>query len=362
MPKETERRFLVTRPSKGFLNKKFPQIEIEQGYFELLSPVKSFRVRISNNSSARNASLTIKSGKGMVRDENELKRVPLKFGQLMMDISHHRLFKTRRLVYKWEVDSYGGPLSGIVLAEQENPPAGNLILPKIIGDGIEVTDILTNLHLARLSTDLGNSGENPLSHILKIAIPIKKIALVGGPGSGKSGLMKYLKVVRPGLQMVPETATTIMERLEISPGDSIPDKRRFQQLIYRTQSIFEITSAQIASQEGKTALVFDRGTVDGAVYLDDGIMEFEGLMCTKLRDEYQRYDLVIALETPPEEVYNKNCKNNPNRYEKNYQQALETGSRTISCWGWHPNFKFIANGRSWEDKVSRALKTIDNFV
>ena len=111
---EIERKFLLdVRPPDLAAGKR-----IEQGYLALDGPV-SVRVRRK----AGEATLTIKSGSGLARVEEEWPLSAERFDALWPLTEGRRVLKTRYLVplgaLTAEVDDYEGPLRGLLTAEVE---------------------------------------------------------------------------------------------------------------------------------------------------------------------------------------------------------------------------------------------------
>lgn len=334
---------------------------IEQGYLEVPSPLQSARIRIVDGKVAVG---TVKTGTGMERDEIE-DFIPMVLARAFMGTCAHRVEKTRYDVNGWEVDVFGGSLKGIVIAEFENTDREQVLRavpPSWMGEVTEVTDSVTNLHLARLATDLNGSGQDPLPLLDKgVDEKVKSIVLTGPPGSGKSGAINELRPQNPDIQFVPEVATILIRDLGVAPGPDAVSRNRFQRAIYRIQRIFEKTSLEFAAASGKRAVVFDRGTVDSAAYMDGGMKEFEKVFRTIAPAEYRNYDVVLCLAPAPQEVYEVIKANNPARGET-YEQAVELGGRIWQVWGLHPCFRYITNGNSWQDKIDAVQRELDRLL
>lgn len=136
--REIERRFLVD--GDAWRRQASKPGHIIQGY--LARGRRSIvRVRIKGN---RTATLTIKSReKGASRSEFEY-RIPLKQARLLLELCGGDRIEKRRYVLthgkrKWEVDVFGPPHEGLVIAEIELSAADEaLTLPSWLGR--EVTD------------------------------------------------------------------------------------------------------------------------------------------------------------------------------------------------------------------------------
>lgn len=120
MGKEVERKFLVT--SSAWRSLAEADIRIRQ-FYVAAQPGRTVRVRISDG---RSAELTLKFGdRARERDEFEYP-IPLHEAEELMAFAIGRVIeKTRHHVrhrgYLYEVDVFGGVLSGLVVAELETP-------------------------------------------------------------------------------------------------------------------------------------------------------------------------------------------------------------------------------------------------
>ncbi|WP_192255223.1 CYTH domain-containing protein [Mesorhizobium silamurunense] len=120
MGKEVERKFLVSDPTWRSLVE--ADIRIRQFYVGA-QPGRTVRVRINDG---RSAELTLKFGdRARERDEFEYP-IPLAEAEELMAFAIGRVIeKTRHHVrhrgYLYEVDVFGGVLSGLVVAELETP-------------------------------------------------------------------------------------------------------------------------------------------------------------------------------------------------------------------------------------------------
>jgi CYTH domain-containing protein len=116
---EIERKWVPDAPPGGLAD--HPSRHVEQGYVAL---DENAEVRVRRAGDKR--TLTIKSGSGMVRVEEELALEPGQFDALWALTAGRRVVKTRYLVpledgLTAEVDVYEDALDGLVTAEVEFP-------------------------------------------------------------------------------------------------------------------------------------------------------------------------------------------------------------------------------------------------
>lgn len=368
-PLEIERRWLLVG---DFVPINFPdqysQVLIRQGYFEQASPNRSIRIRasVAPDGLPPQFFLTVKSGSGIVRTEVEVRLPEGSMTSQLLEQCDHIIEKTRIKAKGWEIDEFAHALDGIVIIERElTDPNEEVVFPSWLPKEhmIEVTDSLTNLHLARIATELARTGNAPLPRIQQHIGPrIPRIVITGGPCSGKSSMMRMFKAEFSDIQFVPEVATLLVTQVGITPGTTPEDLRRFQRTIWRTQKLLEETSAEFAASCGKRAIVFDRGSIDNAAYLSGGIEEFQKIFDTSYLREYDNYDLVIYLSRPPAEVYEREKANNPARGET-YEQACEVGLRTLKAWGFHQNMHIAGTSYdTWDQKVAHARNLIKDLL
>lgn len=113
MAKEIERKFLVRDGWQDAVDG--PGIRMRQAYLSA-DPRATVRVRIAGD----RARLTVKGrNRGIERDEWEYD-IPVADAETMIDrCSTAALSKTRYRAGRWEIDSFDGPLDGLVVAEIE---------------------------------------------------------------------------------------------------------------------------------------------------------------------------------------------------------------------------------------------------
>jgi CYTH domain-containing protein len=148
MGKEIERKFLIS--SSAWRDLVEASIRIRQFYLAA-APGRTIRIRISDGDAAR---LTLKFG-NQIRERDEFEYpVPLADAEEMLAFAIGRVIeKTRHHVrhrgYLYEVDVFGGPLAGLVVAELETPVnVPNEMLPDWLGREVTGESKFYNASLA----------------------------------------------------------------------------------------------------------------------------------------------------------------------------------------------------------------------
>lgn len=149
---EIERRFLIRITDPAVLQRAEVS-SIRQGYLTSVEP--AVRVRESERGGELEYTLTIKAGRGVVRQEVEVP-VGEEAARTLMGMAEQRVLeKVRHHVGRWDIDVFGGKLTGLILAEVEldhvhevvPAPAGLELVREVTDDAA-----FTNQRLALLST------------------------------------------------------------------------------------------------------------------------------------------------------------------------------------------------------------------
>ena len=362
MTSQNERRFLATLDPALRAAVLRGGCHIRQGYLD--TPAwKLLRVRLTTvsehggDSGRTTGMLTSKTGVGAERRVS-MHEIDERHARWLLEHCSYRLEKRRLMVGVWKIDVYLGALDG--LAVVEHPTDATAEPPKGVTLGAELTDAVNNYHLARLAGDLDGSVQAPAAVDRLYRMP-GRIVFTGGPCSGKSTIIEELKASRGDrLHCVPEVATIVIVQVGAKPTADPQGMRVFNRSLYRAQQSFEDASLLQAAQDGKKGALFDRGECDIAPYVG-GVGAFERICGTDIRYEYSRYDLVVCLQVPPRDVYERMKANNPARTET-YEQASALGDGILAAWKGHPNFRYIPNGDGWESKRLAAIATVDAFL
>lgn len=355
---EIERRWVVLALDPDAL--RHPSKHLVQGYFDGTGG-STLRVRIINHGEAV---LTKKVGEGIERVEKE-REVDLETGKFILDAAQHRVSKSRRCIHfdgrVWELDEFDGVLKGLVIVECEcdsKEEAESLQLPPWVRDAIEVTESLTNYHLALLSSRLrGVELDRPVREYLpKQRLP--RVVLTGGPCSGKSTVLEAIRhELGDQVHCVPEVASILISQVGVKPDADPVKMSRFQRTLGAVQRLFEDASEQQAIDDGKKLVVLDRGLLDNAAYLKGGKGEFETVFGINIGVAARRYDVVMVLEVPPEEIYLEHSRNNPARTET-HARAAELGMRISDAWETHARREAIGNQGGMGQKTETVLKKL----
>lgn len=120
---EVERKWLVSEPPAAALA--VAGEEIDQGYLAIAADGTEVRLRRRGE----RRFLTVKSPGGLVRGEREVEISAEQFAELWPATDGRRVEKVRRVLdagdgVRIELDSYGGALTGLLVAEVEFADAG----------------------------------------------------------------------------------------------------------------------------------------------------------------------------------------------------------------------------------------------
>ena len=227
----------------------------------------------------------------------------------------------------------------------------------------------------RLTSNIGDE-EGPInSSGLLTSLPRKpvwRVALTGGPCSGKSTSVAIIKeeLTRLGFRvfLVPEVATILISG-GLDFACMTKEKRLMQQqVILQTIMTLEDGFYELASFDpsSPSVLLCDRGTMDGRAYCTHD--EWKELLRNSDSTEEEirdtRYDAVIHLVTTAigaEEHYT--LTNNAARSE-GVEEAAALDTRTLNAWIGHKTIAVIENkkGEGFDKKVGRCTSFMRKLV
>jgi thymidylate kinase len=192
-------------------------------------------------------------------------------------------------------------------------------------------------------------------YIERVSGKIQFVCITGGPGAGKTAITDVIKrEFQQGVLVLPETATMLYSG-GFPRAENAKEINQIQSAIYYVQSRVE-SIARIRHQKANL-IVCDRGTLDGAAYFPGGRSKFLKAVKSTPKKEFDRYDMLIHLETPGAKMgYDFS---NPMRTESN-REALELDHRTQSVWAGHPKRILIKSRNSFIEKVCEVLDLLRN--
>jgi len=187
---------------------------------------------------------------------------------------------------------------------------------------------------------------------------VRRIAVTGGPGAGKTSLWREI-VIEHGERIVavPEVAT-LMLRHVFPPVQSERERRAVQRSIFRVQHDLEtVHEAQLVPGQ---VLLCDRGTPDGGGYWPEGHQAFSAAMQTTCEAELARYEAVVFLQTAAAASL-AIADNNDTRTE-DPETAVAIDRRLHALWSRHPSFFHVPCEPVFEDKLQNALAVIRRLL
>jgi CYTH domain-containing protein/predicted ATPase len=190
-----------------------------------------------------------------------------------------------------------------------------------------------------------------------------RILVTGGPCSGKTtGLAQVAEwLVEIGYTpiIVPESATTLILAGQ-KPGGTPAERSAFQRQVLELQmqneSMYRDKARRLPAS-AKAVLLFDRGMLDGAIYLDETpfseILSELGLTRTSILQGYSHVLHLQSAAVGAEAFYTS--ANNAARYES-LEHAQEVEARTIRTYLDHSHLRVIENGPGGFDAKMHRFK------
>lgn len=192
---------------------------------------------------------------------------------------------------------------------------------------------------------------------------IRRVAITGGPGAGKSTVAARLGRELSGrVVVVPEVATHLLGGFFPRIADA-EERRAVQRAIYQVQLELESVHRKRAG-EG-TVLLFDRGILDGAAYWPDGCDSFFEAVCGDAAAARSRYDAVVFLETAAAGGLSINGAGAPSQNlarTEGEAEAVRIDGLLRQVWSPHPNFRFVGYTATFEEKVDAALEQLRRLI
>jgi hypothetical protein len=181
------------------------------------------------------------------------------------------------------------------------------------------------------------------------------IALTGGPGGGKTTLIKEL-AQDPSWQ---GSFLSLPEAILVAGQVGVPVRERlFQKLMVEIQRGLEDALVRSLDPSDPRLLLCHRGTLDPLAYwLDRGWTEDEFFTFTgkKREDHYQRYTAVIHLVTAADGAEEHYAHWPKAHRPEPVEDAIRLDALLHQAWRDHPHYYRIDNqGRDWAAKAEEA--------
>lgn len=195
---------------------------------------------------------------------------------------------------------------------------------------------------------------------------IKRIVFTGGPCSGKTTFTSRAQQIfaERGYRVIidHESATDLISG-GISPATM--GMYEFQKYVVDLQLKKEDLCYKAANEiSGDKVLIFiDRGLNDDMAYVgEESFAEIIKDFNLKIEDINPRYDMVVHLVTSAkgkEEAYT--LSNNAARYET-IEEARFMDDMALKAWEKHPNRVIVGNETDFEDKMTKAIQTVFEYL
>lgn len=191
---------------------------------------------------------------------------------------------------------------------------------------------------------------------------IPMLVLTGGPCAGKSSVLEYLREHLPEAAFMSEAATILLSGGYPVPGRDVEYsdywRRSFQGAILDLQLRLENFWLEEAARSGKKLLVLDRGVLDGAAYMPEGVEEYTEVFELDLEDTLARYYSVYHLESlaaGDPDSYGR--QGNAERMES-LEEAARLEYKTRDAWNYHPRQTIFVAEPDLKSKADKVLKQI----
>ena len=190
-------------------------------------------------------------------------------------------------------------------------------------------------------------------------MPVKRsigvIALTGGPGGGKSEL---LRAIREDGQLgarvaVCEEAIHGMRFVRLSPRSA-----EFQCALVAIQAATGESLCHALADTDYRMIITHRGTLDPCAFwqsFGNSSASFFQMTGTTQEDHYRRYDLVVHLESAAVRVPESYTRYPKTHRPEGVQHAARLDHLLAGLWRGHPKYVKIDGTPEIEDKLRRAI-------
>jgi predicted ATPase len=189
-------------------------------------------------------------------------------------------------------------------------------------------------------------------------VTVRRIAITGGPGAGKTTLWRALVASHPERVVgVPEVATLLLSHVFPRVGCET-ERHAVQRAIFYVQR--ELETVHAGRAEPRQVLLCDRGTVDGGGYWPAGHEAFFSELATAWHDELARYDAVLFLETAAHGGHSI-AEGNAVR-DEDLAGAVAVDLRLRAVWSGHSRFVHVPHTAVFADKLVAAERAFSQLL
>jgi nicotinamide riboside kinase len=187
---------------------------------------------------------------------------------------------------------------------------------------------------------------------------VSVVALTGGPGGGKSELLRRLQAV-PAMGaavVVLEEAIRAMRFVRLGPRS-----REFQCALVATQAASEESLTRALADSGKKLLVTHRGTLDPCAFwqsFGNSRESFFEMTRTTLEDHYRRYALVLHMESAAVRVPEAYARWPHSHRPEDVAQAARLDTLLGESWCRHPNYVKLEGASGFEGKLRCGVEVV----
>jgi predicted ATPase len=178
---------------------------------------------------------------------------------------------------------------------------------------------------------------------------IRRIAVTGGPGAGKTTVWRSLAhAYAERIVPVPEVATLMLQHV-FPAVQTEAERHALQRSIFAVQK--QLEAVHEGRLRGNQILLCDRGTPDGGGYWPAGPEAFFAAMESDWEAELGRYDAVLFLETAA--VGGLSIAEGNAVRREDLAAAVAIDRQIHAVWSRHPRFVHVAHERDFSVKVAR---------
>jgi hypothetical protein len=178
------------------------------------------------------------------------------------------------------------------------------------------------------------------------------IAIVGGPGAGKTAVLEVARRRFEGSTVIVPGAASVLFKGGFPRRSSETARRCAQRAIFHVTRLLEDLTLETAPEP---FALCDRGTLDGLAWWPGPSDDFFEQLGTSFEAEARRYRAVIHLRTPGGEG------DYPSRDPLQIESAREAAAideRLLEVWSAHPRRHVIPAMPDFADKVMAALEVL----